>query len=121
MSLKHGPAFVRIKQDGNSKEIPLFSKGYLHVIDRLFWNLPFTSPKQAEEVRVKFGIPETEWDLKWKQIIAEHEEPGAREQLQSGWNAWIVEHAGADAGEHAGAVAAPAEPADKVASCYLED
>lgn len=119
MQLIHGSASVRIKKDGSCKEIPLFSKGYLLMIDRLFWNLPFTSAKQAEEVRSKSGIPDTEWELKWNQIVAEHEEPGARDQLQSGWNAWVVEQAGVgDVG--AGAVA-PMEPAEKVAGCYVDE
>ena len=81
-------AFVRIKKDGTAREIPLFSTGYLHLIDRLFWNLPFTSPKQAEDVRVKFSIPEAEWDTKWKQIVAEIELPEAREELRDGKLGW---------------------------------
>ena len=88
------------------------------MIDKLFWNLPFTSSKQAEEVRVKFCIPDTDWDRKWEQVIAEHEEPGAREQLQTGWKAWIVAHAGADADA---AAQAAAKPVDDVEGCFLED
>jgi hypothetical protein len=116
MQLMHGSSFVRIKKDGEPKEILLFSTGYLLMIDKVFWNLPFTSPKQAEEVRVKFSIPDTDWDQKWKMISAEHDEPGAREQLRTGWKAWIVEHAGANA--DAQAAAAPVEDGEE---CFLDD
>ena len=39
--------FARFKKDGVVKEIYIFSTGFLHLIDKLFWNLPFTSAKQA--------------------------------------------------------------------------
>ena len=61
----------KLKKDGVVKEIFIFSTGFLHLINKLFWNLPFTSTKQSqktEEVRVKFEIPDNVWDAKWKQI-----------------------------------------------------
>jgi hypothetical protein len=36
--------------------VPLFDKGFLYVVDNLFWNLPFASVKQSISVREKFHI-----------------------------------------------------------------
>ena len=49
--------------------------------------------KKAEELRVKFEMPESVWDVKWKQISSEHDADGARDQLRSGWNAWLAQNA----------------------------
>ena len=60
--------FAIIKKDRVVKEIFMFSTGVLHLIHEMFWNLPFseafTSAKQAEDVRVKFKIPDNVWDAK---------------------------------------------------------
>ena len=56
----------------------------------LFWNLYFTSAKQAVEVHVQFQIPDKVWDAKWKQISSEHDEDGALDQLRSGWKVWLA-------------------------------
>ena len=56
----------QMKEDGVAKEIPISSTGFLHLINKLFWNLPFTSTEQAEEVSVILEIPDRVWDAKWK-------------------------------------------------------
>ena len=60
------------------------NKGILTQVDHLFWNLPFCSVKQSQAVRKKAGVTEEEWSTKWKEIVAEHDLPDAREQLASG-------------------------------------
>ena len=57
--------FSRIKKDRVARDVELFSTGFLQLIDKCFWNLPFTRVKQVDEVRLKFNIPETVWNAKW--------------------------------------------------------
>ena len=42
-------------------------------------------------------MTEEEWSIKWEEIVAEHDLPGAGEQLASGWK----ENLGKRAGEKA--------------------
>ena len=102
------------------KEIFIFSTGFLHLIDRLFWNLPFTSAVQAEEVRVEFEIPDNMWDAKWKQISSGNDEDGARDQLHefaSGYKAWLAQHSD----DHSSTQVAAVVPSmrDGVVVCYV--
>ena len=73
------------------KCIPLIGKGFLCLIGHLFWHLPFSSPKQATQVREKFHVTEEEWDEKWLEIAAEHDRPDAAQQLLNGWKKWMQE------------------------------
>jgi len=99
----------RFKNDGvSSKTVPLFDKGFLYVVDNLFWNLPFASVKQSISVREKFHITEEEWAEKWRYFISEHDEAGARQQLIDGWKSWIKKQQQCGAGE--GGAAATAKP-----------
>ena len=80
----------RFKKDGvTRKTVPLLGKGFLHLVDNLFWNLPFSSVKQGIAVREKFNVPEEDWTNKWDFITAEHDKDGARQQLIDGWKSWI--------------------------------
>ena len=89
------------------KEIFLFSIRFLHLMEKLFWNIPSTSAKQAEKVRVKFEIPDNVWDAKWKQISSEYNEVSPRDQLQSGFKLQSVAVSNAnDHSSNAGHVAA---------------
>ena len=58
-------------------------------MDNLFWNLPFASVKQGNAVREKFHVSEDDWDAKIREITAEHDQDGARQQLIDGWKSWI--------------------------------
>jgi hypothetical protein len=64
-------------------------KGILHLVDNLFWNLPFASVKQGNAVREKFHVSQDDWDAKILEITAEHDLEGARQQLIDGWKLWI--------------------------------
>jgi hypothetical protein len=98
----------RFKNDGVSrKTVPLFGKGFLYVVDNLFWNLPFASVKQSIAVREKFHITEEEWTEKWKYFTSEHDEDGAREQLISGWKSWVQNQQQKGPGEGGAATAKP--------------
>jgi len=57
--------------------------------------------KQAHSVRERAGTPQDEWDKRMAQVQAEHETEGAREQLASGWKAWLAERCGEAAGAEA--------------------
>ena len=85
-----------LKKDGKTKYVKLLGKGILTLVDHLFWNLPFCSVKQSQAVRKKAGVtePEKEWSTKWEEIVAEHDLPGAREQLASGWKEYLGKRAG---------------------------
>ena len=79
-------------------------KGILTLVDHLFWNLLFCSVKQSQAVRKEAGVTEEEWSTKWEEIVAEHELPGAREQLASGWKEYLGKRAGDVARRGGGAV-----------------
>ena len=90
----------RLKKDGKTKYVKLLGKGILTLVD-----LPFCSVKQSNAVRKKAGVSEKEWSTKWEEIVAEHDLPGALEQLAtgSGWKEHLGKRAG-DAARGAGAV-----------------
>ena len=77
----------RLKKDGKTKYVKLLGKGILTLVtvDHLFWNLPFCRVKQSQAVRKKGNVTDEEWSTKWEEIVAEHDLPGACEQLASGW------------------------------------
>ena len=99
----------RLKKDGKTKYIKLPGnlKGILTLVDhfKLFWNLPFCSVKQSQAVCKEAGVTEEERSTKWEEIVAEHDLPGAREQLASlsGWKEYLGKRAG-EAARGAGAV-----------------
>ena len=89
----------RVKNDGASlKTVPLLGKGILHVVDSLFWNLPFSSQKQSEKMGEKSGTSEEEWADKWDLITGEHDDVGARQQLIDGWKTWLLNRQGRQEG-----------------------
>ena len=93
----------RLKKDGSNKNVKLLGKGILTLVDHLFWNLPFCSVKQSYAVRKKASVTDEEWSTKCDEIVAEHDLPGAREQLASGWKEYLGKRAG-EAARGAGAV-----------------
>ena len=70
----------------------LIGKGFLNLVDHVFWHLRFSSVKQAHAVREKANPPvsEEDWAARFEAITDEHKEEGAREQLAAGWKAWLV-------------------------------
>ena len=105
----------RPKKDGKTKYVKLLGKGILTLVDHLFWNLPFCSVKQSQAVRKKAGVTEEERSTKWEEIVAEHDLPGAREQLASGWKEYLESH---DAGQ---AVAAGVPKPASLSTLVLDD
>ena len=69
--------------------MPLIGTGFQHVIDSYFWNLPFASVRQCKYVMDNADIPEDEWTSKRAALAAEHNLPGAREQLAEGSKIWL--------------------------------
>lgn len=103
----------------------LIGKGFLNLVDHVFWHLPFSSVKQAHAVREKANPPvsEEDWAARFEAITDEHKEEGAREQLAAGWKAWLVARnpaAAAEAAAPAGGASA-AEPASSRGVDVLED
>ena len=94
----------RLKKGRQKQERQAAGQRHPHTINHLFWNLPFCSVKQSHAVRKKAGVTEEEWSTKWEEIVAEHDLPGAREQLASGWKEYLGLRAGAAAARGAGAV-----------------
>ena len=71
------------------KEVHLIGTGFQHVTDSYFWNLLFASVGQCKFVIDKADIPEDVWMAKRKAHAAEHDLPGAREQLTQGFKDWL--------------------------------
>ena len=69
----------------------MFDNGKLQMLDQVFWNLPFTSAKQATVVREEFNYPEADWQAKREELEKEHNADGARDQLRAGWLQWLGE------------------------------
>ena len=61
------------------------SQGNASIWHSYFWNLPFASVRQCKYVMDKADIPEDEWTSKRAALAAEHNLPGAREQLAEGF------------------------------------
>jgi hypothetical protein len=61
---------------------PVFGKGFLGLTDYVFWNLPFSSIRQAERIRQEFHITEEVWNIRSKWIRDEHRLPNAREEFE---------------------------------------
>lgn len=70
----------------------MLGKGFLTLGDQVFWNLPLSNIKQSHAVRNQAGVTWEEWAAKWEEIVAEHDLPGAREQLASGWKEYLELH-----------------------------
>ena len=71
----------------------------------MFWNLPFSNIKQSHAVRNQAGVTWEEWAAKWEEIVAEHDLPGAREQLSRGRKEYLESH-GAGKAQPAGSLLA---------------
>ena len=92
----------------------MIGQGFQAFIDDLFWFLPFSSKKQADELRDKMELPEDVWIAKREEVRAEHLLEQAAKDLKDGWKAWIAQN-GSGTGDGAGA-ASSAVPAAGVTS-----
>ena len=101
----------------------LIGKGFLNLVDHVFWHLPFSSVKQAQAVREKANPPVSEegWAARFEAITNEHKEEGALEQLAAGWKAWLVARNPAAAAAAPAGGAAAAGPASSRGVDVLED
>ena len=104
IDMVHNPILdSRLKNDGvTRKTMKLFGKGFLHLVDNIFWNLPFASVKQGISVREKNNISEEDWDNTFQSITAEHDKDGARQQLIDGWKTWIQDRHAQEEGQGGG-------------------
>ena len=117
IDIVHNPILdSRLKKDGvTSKTMNLLGIGFLHLVDNIFWNLPFASVKQGISVREKNNISEEDWDHAFQAITAsaEHEKDGARQQLIDGWKTWIKDRRARDQGEGGAGTASATFDMDK--------
>jgi len=60
----------------------------------MFSGSSFLQHQAIHNVRKKAGVTEEEWDDKLQVIVSEHDLPGAREQLASGWKEYLESHRG---------------------------
>ena len=58
----------------------------------IFLSPTLSNPTVTPTVRKKANVTEREWANKWEEIVAEHDLPGAREQLASGWKEYLESH-----------------------------
>ena len=63
----------------------VFGKGFLDLIDDVFWMLPFSSDMQSKRVRQDNSITEDVWNARRAVIRAEHRVPTARGELEKSW------------------------------------
>ena len=115
IDMVHNPILdSRLKNDGvTRKTMKLFGKGFLHLVDNIFWNLPFASTKQGISVREKNNISEEDWDNTFQSITAEHDKDGARQQLIDGWKKWINDRRARSQGEGGAGTASAAFDMDQ--------
>ena len=102
--------FCRPGRDGATASVFVFGKGFLDLIDDVFWMLPFSSDMQAKRVRQDFSITEAAWNVRRELIRAEHRAEAARTELAQAWKQRLISKGGGAATAPAGAaVAAAAE------------
>ncbi len=68
----------------------MFGKGMLDTLDDVSWMLPFSSKKQAQNIRKENQTTDEEWEKRRELIMAEHRLPNSKEQLEQHWKAWIA-------------------------------
>ena len=73
----------RLKVDESPKMVKLIQvgKGFLNVVDRVFWHLPLANINQAHAVRERAYPPvsEEDWNVRFTAIKNEHNVEGAWE------------------------------------------
>jgi hypothetical protein len=65
-------------------------KGFLDLLDEVFWMLPFNSERQAARVRQDNNLLEKAWDARRKSIRSEHCLPHASTELIRLWEERIL-------------------------------
>jgi hypothetical protein len=90
----------------DAKEISLIGQGFQasSYIDHLFWYLPFSNQKQADDMLAKKEMSDEPWTIKCDEIKAEHLLERALADLRMGWKALIAQHWSGKEGTGAAAV-----------------
>jgi len=72
-----------LKVDGTPKAVKLIGKGFLNLVDHVFWHLRFSSVKQAHAVREKANPPvsEKDWAARFEAMSTRRKEHGSSWQL----------------------------------------
>jgi hypothetical protein len=73
--------FCRPGRDGATASVFVFVKGFLDLIDDVFWMLLFSSDWQAKRVQKDFSITEDAWNARRELIRGEHRAETARTEL----------------------------------------
>jgi hypothetical protein len=102
----------RPKEDETTASCPVFGKGFLDLIDDVFWNLPFSGIRQSKRVRQQFNVTEELWNTRKSWIRAEHRLPNAREELERLWKERIANHIASRSGDDGAALVE--DPADRL-------
>ena len=90
----HHACFFRPGKDGSTSSVFVFGKGFLDLIDDVFWMLPFSSDMQSKRVRQESSITEDVWNARRTAIRADHRLPTARGELQTSWKTRLETMAG---------------------------
>ncbi len=72
------------------KEISFIGTGFQAFIDNLFWFLPFSSQKQANNMLANKELSDDYWNMKREEMAAEHMMERAADDLRTGWKAWCM-------------------------------
>ena len=88
--------FCRPGRDGATASVFVFGKGFLNLIDDVFWILPFSSLSdwQAKRVQQDFSITEAAWNARRELIRAEHRAETARTELAQSWKQRLISKGG---------------------------
>jgi hypothetical protein len=73
--------FFRPEQDGTTSSVFVFGKGFLDLLDDVFWMLPFSSVQQSKRVWTDNNITDDTWNVPRAGVAAEHSLPNARAEL----------------------------------------
>ena len=82
--------FCRPGRDGATASVFVFGKGFLKLLDDVFWMLSFSSDMQAKRVRQDFSITEAAWNVRHELIRAEHRAEAARTELAQAWKQLLI-------------------------------
>ncbi len=86
------------------------AKGFLDLLDDVFWMLPFNSDRQAKRVRKDFSLTEDMCNARRKISRGEYRAEGARTELAEAWKQRLKSKGdGAAAAPAAGAAVAVAD------------
>ena len=76
------------RPDGG-EPVKFLSENTLHIIDQLMWMLPFVTRTDLETAAKGKGVSQETRNTFLNKMLAEHSQPGAREQLKTLWTKWV--------------------------------